>query len=104
MNVRSFITRYSLLTLGAVLLFVCAGVIYSQEKAEKVEKAHKADKAEYKAKHKEFCSSNNWSNGDKVSFTELREMTLPASGSLNIDGGKNGGCGIRARTLSATLA
>ncbi len=106
MNLRSLITRSSLLTLGAVLLFVCAGIIYSQEKAEKVEKAdkaYKADKAEYKAKYKEFCSNNNWSNGDKVSFTELREMTIPASGSLNIDGGRNGGIQVKGENRSDVL-
>lgn len=100
MNFKSFITRSSIPALAAVMLFVLGGVVLSQEKAEKAEKADKAHKAEYKAKHKEFCSNNNWSNGDKVSFTELREMTLPATGSLSIDGGKNGGIQVKGENRS----
>ena len=91
MNFKSFITGYSLPALGAVLLFVLAGFVYTQEKAEKMDKVDKPVKADYKAKYKEFCSNNSWSDGDKVSFREVREMTLPSSGTLTIDGGKNGG-------------
>jgi hypothetical protein len=100
MNFRSFIKRSPVPALAAVMLFVLGGVVLSQEKAEKADKAHKA---EYKAKHKEFCSNNNWSNGDKVSFTELREMTLPATGSLSIDGGKNGGIQVKGENRSDIL-
>ncbi len=100
MNFRSMLMRSSLPALAAVLLFVLAGVVFTQEKAEKAEKAHKADNAEYKAKHKEFCSNNNYSDGDKVSFREVREMTLPASGSLTIDGGKNGGVQVKGENRS----
>ncbi len=103
MNFKSFITRSSIPALAAVMLFVLGGVVLSQEKAEKAEKADKAHKAEYKAKHKEFCSNNNWSNGDKVSFTELREMTLPATGSLSIDGGKNGGIQVKGENRTDVL-
>ena len=49
------------------------------------------NKAEAKTKYREFCSDNNWSSDDHVSFKEVREMTLPATGSLNVDGGQNGG-------------
>jgi len=96
------------LAIALGMVFVCGAVIFGQEraekpeKAEKAEKAYKADKAESKAKHREFCS-NNWSNGDKVSFSEVREMTLPASGTLNIDSGKNGGIHVKGENRSDVL-
>jgi hypothetical protein len=67
------------------------------------------DKAEYKAKkheakmNKEFCSSDSWSSGDKVSFKELREMTIPASGLLDVDGGRNGGIKVKGEDRSDIL-
>lgn len=80
------------LALGLVLL--CSPFLYGQEKAEK---------AEYKAKYREFCSNNNWSNSDKVLFSEVREMRLPESGSLNIDGGRNGGIQVKGENRSDVL-
>jgi hypothetical protein len=100
MKFKSFITQSSLRALGAVLLFVLAGVIYSQEKPVKIDKAAMA---EYKAKYKEFCSNYNWSDGDKVSFREVRVMTLPASGTLTIDGGKNGGIQVKGENRTDVL-
>lgn len=84
---------------AAFLLFVCAGMVLSQDKIEKVEKVQKAEKA---VKHKEFCS-NNWSGGDKVSVSDLREVTVPASGSLSIDGGRNGGIKVKGENRSDVL-
>src|SRR5688500_17356414 len=52
-------------------------------------------KAEYKEKNKGFCGDNHWSSDDKVSARNLREMTLPASGSINVDGGQNGGISVK---------
>ncbi len=100
MNKASFILTVSRLGLGAIMLFVLAGVVLSQEKAEKMEKAVKA---EYKYKQKEFCSNNNWSNGDKVSFSEVRDMTIPATGSLAVDGGRNGGVSVKGENRSDIL-
>lgn len=74
--------------IAIALLFLSTTILFGQEK-DKL--AHKADKAKSYA----FCSGDNWSNGDKVSFKELREMTMPASGSLSVDGGKNGGIKIK---------
>ncbi len=48
--------------------------------------------AQNKNYNREFCS-NNWSNGDKVSVNEVRELTLP-SGSLTVDGKRNGGISV----------
>ena len=43
-----------------------------------------------KDKNWEFCSkNNNW--GDKSSYSELREQTIPTTSLLNVDGGRNGG-------------
>jgi hypothetical protein len=89
-------TSWALLVLKAAiataLLFLSTTILFGQEKQklEKIDKDHAANKM-----NKEFCSSDNWSNGDKVSFKELREMTIPASGSLAVDGGKNGGIKVK---------
>src|SRR5688572_12887997 len=94
MNKASFIIAASRLGLAALMLFVCAGVIISQEKIEKVEKLEKVHKAEYKEKHREFCS-NNWSNGDKFSASDLREMTVSSANTLDISSGRNGGIKVK---------
>lgn len=83
----------------ALLAFVLLPTIAvsSQNKAE-----YKAKKHEAKMK-KEFCSGDSWSSGDKVSFRDLREMTLPASGLLDVDGGRNGGIKIKGENRSDIL-
>jgi hypothetical protein len=53
------------------------------------------EKEKNKTYKKEFCSEN-WSNNGKVSFNEVREMTLPA-GSLTVDGKRNGGVKIASK-------
>lgn len=63
----------------------------------------KASKAENKYKEKAFCSNENWGNGDKVSFREAREFTVPATGSLNVDGGRNGGISVKGESRSDVL-
>lgn len=42
-------------------------------------------------KNYEFCSDRNWSNGNKTSFKELRETTIPATRLLTVDADRNGG-------------
>ena len=61
------------------------------------------DKDKYKNKNynREFCS-NNWSNGDKVSGSELRETTISA-GSLTVDGKRNGGISVKGENRSDIL-
>ena len=84
---------------ATTLLFISTTILFGQEK----ENVEKLDKHAYKAekiKNHEFCSGENWSNGDKVSFRDLREMTLPASGSLAVDGGKNGGIKVKGSQTS----
>jgi hypothetical protein len=61
------------------------------------------DKEKYKTKsyNSEFCS-NDWSNGDKVSGRDLREMTV-SGGSLTVDGRKNGGIHVVGENRSDIL-
>lgn len=65
-----------------------------KEKGEKIEKAYKT---------KEFCSHNNWNNGDKISVNDLREMTIPATGRLEVDGARNGGISVKGENRSDVL-
>ncbi|MDQ2746622.1 MAG: DUF4097 domain-containing protein [Acidobacteriota bacterium] len=50
---------------------------------------------------RKFCA-NNWSNGGKVSTSDLREMTV-AAGDVNVDGKRNGGISIRGENRSDVL-
>ena len=52
---------------------------------------------------KGFCDNNNWSNGDNVSFKELREMTAAAGGTITVDGRQNGGISVRGENRSDVL-
>lgn len=62
---RSYFNYALLLT-----VFCLLGTIGFAQEKNKV-------KNKYKAKYKyEFCKNNNWSNGDKVSANDLREITL----------------------------
>ncbi len=63
--------------------------------------AQDKDKSKYKTYNKEFCS-NNWSNGDKVSFHELRE-TIVSANSLTVDGKRNGGISVKGENRSDIL-
>jgi hypothetical protein len=64
---------------------------------------HKAEKTEYKDKSRSFCENNNWSNGDKVSVSDLREMTVASTGSIRVDAGKNGGVTVKGEDRSDVL-
>ncbi len=94
MKTTSLILLLLKAALAAAVLFLSTTILFGQEK-EKVEKLEKHVYKAEKIKNKEFCSNENWSNGEKVGFKELREMTLPASGSLAVDGGKNGGIRVK---------
>lgn len=86
--------------LATTLLFLSTTILFGQERIEKMEKAEKVHKA---AKmNKEFCSSG-WSNGDKITVRDLREMTIPASGSLSVDGQQNGGIKVKGADRSDVL-
>lgn len=53
-------------------------------------------------KEHSFCG-NNWSSGDKFSASDLREMTVASSGSLNVDSGKNGGISVKGEDRGDVL-
>jgi len=78
---------------AAALFFISTTILFGQDKL-----AHKAE-----IKNKEFCSADTWSNGDRVSFKEVREINLPGSGSLAVDGGKNGGIRVIGSNRSDIL-
>src|SRR3982750_4845216 len=98
MKLSAFISLFIKAILAIALTIFSTAVLFGQEKADK------AGKAEFKAKYKEFCSndSNNW-NGERVGFNELREMTLPATGNLAVDSGRNGGIRVKGENRSDVL-
>jgi hypothetical protein len=80
---------YGLLLLSFVLL----GDVSAQDKDK--------DKEKFKTYSRSFCS-NNWSNGDKVGGSELREVTVPG-GSITVDGKRNGGIRVKGENRSDVL-
>lgn len=42
-------------------------------------------------KNWEFCQNNNWSNNNRVSVSELKEMTMAKTNLLTVDANRNGG-------------
>lgn len=75
-------TKYIAVACIAALLGLTAVAAFGQGGNVKV----KLDKL----KHKEFCTSTR-SNDEKASFSDLREQTVVASGSIDVDAGRNGG-------------
>ncbi len=59
------------------------------------------EKENYKKYERGFCA-NNWSNGNRVSISDLREITV-AAGDLNVDGKRNGGISIKGENRSDVL-
>ena len=53
-------------------------------------------------KNREFCS-NNWSNGNGISVHDLREVSVPASSLVNVDGRQNGGVSVIGENRSDVL-
>lgn len=94
MSITTVLKQVVLFGIALGLVIFSTMVLFGQDKK---------DNSYYKAKTREFCSDNNWSNGDRASFREVREMTLPASGSLRVDGGKNGGISVKGENRSDIL-
>ncbi len=59
------------------------------------------EKENYKKYERGFCA-NNWSYGDRVSVSDLRETVISA-GDLNVDGKRNGGISIKGENRSDVL-
>jgi len=87
----------------SVLLALAAFCILSTTVCAQNKAEIKENKADLKEKARGFCSNDNYSNGDRFSFRDLREMTLPATGSLNVDGGQNGGVRVVGSNRSDVL-
>lgn len=91
--------RYIATAVVAAALGVGVTAAFGQDVSKEKDKSHKIElkdleKAIKAEKNKAFCSSDNWSSGDKVSYRELRESNFAASGSLAVDAGKNGGISV----------
>src|SRR6185369_8699027 len=71
--------------------------IAAEKSAAMAEKAAAmAAKAALKAdKERGFCSNNNWSGDNRVSFNVLRESIISAGGTIAVDAGQNGGIGVK---------
>jgi hypothetical protein len=76
--------KYMAVMAVALLIGVAAVNAFGQEAATKTK---------LRDKERSFCTGDNWSS-DRVSFRDLREMTMPATGSLTVDAGRNGGIHI----------
>jgi DUF4097 and DUF4098 domain-containing protein YvlB len=61
------------------------------------------NKADYSAKHREFCSNDNYSSGDRMQYRDLRESTVPATGEVSVSGGQNGGVRVIGENRSDIL-
>jgi hypothetical protein len=65
--------------------------------------AQKVDtKDKVKDRSSSFCSEN-WSSDGKESYRELREMTVAAGGTLDVDAGRNGGISVKGENRSDIL-
>lgn len=51
----------------------------------------------------EFCQNQDSWNGDKVSYNELRETTIPAASLIEVDGDRNGGIKVKGSNRSDVL-
>lgn len=54
-------------------------------------------------KERTFCGNNNWSHKNNESVSELREVTIPAGGTITVDGQQNGGISIKGEDRSDIL-
>lgn len=54
-------------------------------------------------KERSFCTNNNWSDGGRESVSDLREVTIPAVGTVNVDGRQNGGVSIKGEDRNDVL-
>ena len=94
---RSFmLSRVINSTLVLVICLLCGLIASGQTTLDVREKV--------KDKSSSFCSdNNNWSSDNKESFRDLREMTVPAGGPLNVDSGRNGGISVKGENRSDVL-
>lgn len=65
--------------------------------------AYSQDRSKLKEKQREFCSDNNWNDGERVSARDLRETTISSTGRIDVDGGRNGGVSVKGEDRSDVL-
>lgn len=96
---RSRVNRTFLLFIVLPAMFVAMPMAhgYAQDKVKELKELKEV------SKNKEFCSNNNWNSNDKVSTSELREMTVASTGKLDVDGARNGGISIKGENRSDVL-
>ncbi len=75
-------SRNILFPLVIAILFLSGTAVFAQDKNDK------------QYKKRDFCSGNNYSYNNKVSYKETREMTISAGNLLNVNGMRNGGIQI----------
>jgi hypothetical protein len=99
---RSRFNRSFLLFIVLPAMFVAMPFVngYAQDGIISKETKEKLKSVE---KQKEFCSNHNWGNDNKVSTSELREIAVPASGRIDVDGARNGGISIKGENRSDVL-
>ena len=83
---------------SALVLVICllCGLIASGQTTLNV-------KEKIKERTSNFCSDQNWSSDDKEQYRDLREMTIPAGGTLDVDAGRNGGISVKGENRSDIL-
>ena len=93
-----FITRnlkYIAAAFAAAAIGISATAAFGQD--------HAKTDAKIKDKERGFCQNWNWSSDEKVSFSELRELTVAAGGTIAVDAGKNGGVSVSGEDRSDVL-
>jgi len=81
--------------LALIICLLCGLIVTGQETLQLKEKL--------KERSSNFCSDNNWSSDDKVSYHDLREMTVAAGSLLDVDAGQNGGISVKGENRSDVL-
>jgi DUF4097 and DUF4098 domain-containing protein YvlB len=61
------------------------------------------DKSNKQYKKGDFCSHNNYSHNNKITYKETREMTMSAGSLLTVDGQRNGGIQVKGENRSDVL-
>lgn len=89
MKLKVIVGQIILAAIAITLTLLSTSILFGQ----KLEK-HSSDG--YKAS---FCS-NDWSSDDRAMARNIRELTLPSTGRLSVDGGRNGGIHIVGESRS----
>jgi hypothetical protein len=97
------IAKYIAVSLVTLLVGIAAASAFGQDNDKDRNGKFKEKMSRLDSRGRDFCSNNNWSSDDKVSASQLREMTIPAGGTLTVDGRQNGGIMVRGENRSDIL-